>query len=88
MTTWLDASPLFRQFTGDDPLGRGAAVRNRRTDTLAPRTRTADRVVKSICPCCARFGVFNAGMAGAEDPRCTVEPQRERLRAGQAAGPG
>jgi formate-dependent nitrite reductase membrane component NrfD len=28
-----------------------------------------------------RFGVFAAGMASAEDPRYTVEPQRERMRA-------
>jgi DMSO reductase anchor subunit len=28
-----------------------------------------------------RFGLFEAGMASARDPRYTVEPQRERLRA-------
>ncbi|MDE3205312.1 MAG: polysulfide reductase, partial [Acidobacteriota bacterium] len=28
-----------------------------------------------------RFGVFQAGMQSAEDPRYTVEPQRERLAA-------
>ncbi|MYR63689.1 polysulfide reductase, partial [Streptomyces sp. SID625] len=28
-----------------------------------------------------RFGVFHAGVASAEDPRYTVVPQRERLRA-------
>jgi hypothetical protein len=27
-----------------------------------------------------RFGIFEAGMASADDPRYTVEPQRERLR--------
>jgi hypothetical protein len=27
-----------------------------------------------------RLGIFQAGMASAEDPRYTVEPQRERLR--------
>ncbi|MGW4319604.1 NrfD/PsrC family molybdoenzyme membrane anchor subunit [Streptomyces sp. NPDC004684] len=29
-----------------------------------------------------RFGVFHAGVASAEDPKYTVVPQRERLRAG------
>ena len=27
-----------------------------------------------------RFGIFNAGMASARDPRYTVEPQRDRAR--------
>lgn len=32
-----------------------------------------------------RFGVFEAGMASARDPKYVVVPQRERLEAGQAA---
>ncbi len=35
---------------------------------------------------CLRFGVFEAGMASARDPRYTVEPQRQRVKRGQAAG--
>jgi formate dehydrogenase major subunit len=50
--TWL-GWPVFRQLTGGDHLGRGAAARSRRTDELEPRTRDADRVVKSVCPYCA-----------------------------------
>jgi formate dehydrogenase major subunit len=45
--------PVLRQLTGDDPLGRGAAATSPRTRAIAPRTRTADRVVDSICPYCA-----------------------------------
>jgi formate dehydrogenase major subunit len=45
--------PVLRQLTGPDPLGRGAAVRSARTEAITPRTKTADRVVKSICPYCA-----------------------------------
>ncbi len=45
--------PVFRQLTGDDPLGRGSAVRSPRTDALTPRTATADRVARSVCPYCA-----------------------------------
>jgi len=50
--TFLDW-PVVRQLTGADPLGRGAAVQSARTKALTPRTTTADRVVKSVCPYCA-----------------------------------
>ena len=33
-----------------------------------------------------RFGVFEAGLASAEDPRYTIEPQKNRLAARRAAG--
>ncbi|UXM93569.1 NrfD/PsrC family molybdoenzyme membrane anchor subunit [Paenarthrobacter sp. JL.01a] len=33
-----------------------------------------------------RFGVFEAGMASARDPRYTIEPQKKRLAARRAAG--
>ena len=35
---------------------------------------------------CTRFGVFEAGMVSAIDPKYTVEPQRERLEQRRAAG--
>jgi formate dehydrogenase major subunit len=41
-----------RQLTRD-PLALAAAARSRRSQELTPRTRTADRVVQSICPYCA-----------------------------------
>jgi formate dehydrogenase major subunit len=44
--------PVLRQLDGD-PLGLGRAVRSERQATLRPRTRDAQRVVKSICPYCA-----------------------------------
>src|SRR3954469_23764815 len=44
--------PLLRQLTVD-PLGLGKAAKSRRSEQLEPRTKTADRVVKSICPFCA-----------------------------------
>src|SRR5947209_16694785 len=44
--------PVLRQLTGKDRTGRGAAARTRHTDELLPRTYTADKVVKSICPYC------------------------------------
>ncbi|MBO2453410.1 molybdopterin-dependent oxidoreductase [Actinomadura barringtoniae] len=51
--SWLQGWPVYRQFTGDDPLGRGEAAKSARTAALRARTATADRVVKSVCPYCA-----------------------------------
>jgi formate dehydrogenase major subunit len=45
--------PVYRQITGADRRGLGAAASSRRTRELTPRTATADRVVKSVCPYCA-----------------------------------
>lgn len=45
--------PLLRQIaTGDWTALNGPAISSR-TRSLGPRTRTADRVVKSVCPYCA-----------------------------------
>ena len=44
--------PLWRQLRGD-PLGLGRAARSPRSEQLKPRTVTADKVVRSICPFCA-----------------------------------
>jgi len=52
MTTFLNW-PVLRQLSGTDVLGRGKAARSRRTDELTPRTATADRVARSVCPYCA-----------------------------------
>jgi hypothetical protein len=30
---------------------------------------------------CTRFGIFHAGVASAEDPRHTIQPQRARVDA-------
>ncbi|MBI0312457.1 dehydrogenase [Streptomyces javensis] len=50
--TWIASWPVYRQLTGTDPLGRGAAATGAGARPTA-RTATADRVVKSICPYCA-----------------------------------
>src|SRR4051812_30253321 len=44
--------PLLRQLPRD-PLALGSAAKSATSDELVPRTRTADRVVKSVCPYCA-----------------------------------
>jgi formate dehydrogenase major subunit len=51
--TWLGEWPVYRQLTGADATGHGAAVKSSQTTAWQPRTATADRVVKSVCPYCA-----------------------------------
>lgn len=51
--TWIESWPVYRQLTGEDPTGRGAAAKSPRSEELRPRTEDADRVVKSVCPYCA-----------------------------------
>jgi formate dehydrogenase major subunit len=51
--TWIEGWPVYRQLTGDDPLGRGPAAKSTTSEQLRPRVATADRVVKSVCPFCA-----------------------------------
>jgi formate dehydrogenase major subunit len=45
--------PVVRQLTGADALGRGPAAQSPRSASLTPRTQTADKIVKSVCPYCA-----------------------------------
>ena len=51
--TWIEGWPVYRQLTGADSLGRGAAAKSRRSAELTPRTETADTVARSVCPYCA-----------------------------------
>ena len=51
--TFIEGWPVYRQLTGTDPLGRGAAAKSGRSARLEPRTGSADKVVKSVCPYCA-----------------------------------
>ncbi len=51
--TWIGSWPVYRQLTGPDRLGLGAATKSAHTSQLQPRTATADKVVRSVCPYCA-----------------------------------
>jgi formate dehydrogenase major subunit len=51
--TWIGDWPVYRQLTGEDALGRGAAAKSRHTAHHQPRVATADKMVKSVCPYCA-----------------------------------
>jgi formate dehydrogenase major subunit len=44
---------LLRQLLTQDRLGMGEAARSPASERMAPRTRSADRVARSICPYCA-----------------------------------
>jgi formate dehydrogenase major subunit len=49
---FLESWPVYRQLTGTDPLGRGAAAMSPRSAARIARTQTAT-VTKSVCPYCA-----------------------------------
>jgi len=51
--SWIGSWPVYRQVTGPDRLGRGAAVRSAVTADRLPRTDRADAVARSVCPYCA-----------------------------------
>jgi formate dehydrogenase major subunit len=50
---WMDAWPLARQFRDGDLFALGGTSASDRSAHLEPRTRHADRIVKSVCPYCA-----------------------------------
>ena len=45
--TFIEGWPVYRQLTGADPLGRGAAVKSKRSGEIEARTGTADSVARS-----------------------------------------
>ena len=51
--TFIEGWPVYRQLTGQDTLGRGAAAMSPHSATLQPRVARASKVVKSVCPYCA-----------------------------------
>jgi formate dehydrogenase major subunit len=44
---------LLKQITSGDLLALGKAAKSRHSEELTARTKTADRVVQSVCPYCA-----------------------------------
>ena len=49
----LSRWPLLRQIARGDVTALGSTALSERSEELQPRTRSADRVVRSICPYCA-----------------------------------
>ncbi len=60
--------PVIRQIRAGDPKGLGETARSRRSLTLIPRTATADRTVRSVCPYC---GVGCGQLVYVKDDRIT-----------------
>ncbi|MFI6244537.1 hypothetical protein ACIBEF_32410, partial [Micromonospora sp. NPDC050795] len=53
LRTFIEGWPVYRQLTGTDPLGRGAAAKSDGSRALIARTGDADSVARSVCPYCA-----------------------------------
>src|SRR5512133_3777114 len=49
----LSEWPVLRQLRAGDASGRGATAASERSRELRPRTESADRVARSVCPYCA-----------------------------------
>jgi formate dehydrogenase major subunit len=62
--TWIEGWPVYRQATGRDRLGLGAAAKSGATQRHQPRVAEADKVVKSVCPYCAVGCGQNVYVAG------------------------
>jgi polysulfide reductase-like protein len=62
--------------------GQVLAVAGNATAVLGRGSRTAGAAAGAtllVASACTRLGIFHAGVASAQDPRYTVQPQRERL---------
>src|ERR1039457_1278520 len=51
--TWIGSWPVYRQLTGQDRLGLGAATPTARSDGRRPRAEGAGQTVKTFSPFCA-----------------------------------
>ena len=74
MRTWIEGWPVYRQLTGPDKLGLGAATKSGPTSRHQPRVATADKVVKSICPYCAVGCGQNVYVAGEKVTQIEGDP--------------
>jgi formate dehydrogenase major subunit len=69
--------PVYRQLTGTDRRGLGAAAKSDRPRVA--RTTTADKVVKSICPYCAVGCGQNVYVADERGGSGGTDPPRKRV---------
>ena len=74
MRTWIEGWPVYRQLTGPDKLGLGAATKSGPTSRHQPRVATADKVVKSVCPYCAVGCGQNVYVAGEKVTQIEGDP--------------
>ena len=74
MRTWIEGWPVYRQLTGPDKLGLGAATKSGPTSRHQPRVAMADKVVKSVCPYCAVGCGQNVYVAGGKVTQIEGDP--------------
>ncbi len=83
--TWIGSWPVYRQLTGTDRLGLGAAAKS--DHPRVARTSTADAVVKSVCPYCAVGCAQNVYVADSPGGSGGTDPPREREGSGGSHPP-
>ena len=76
---WVQRWPAYRQATGKDRLGLGAAAKSAKTQRITPRTKTADKVVKSVCPYCAVGCGQNVYVAKEQGGSGGTHPPRQKV---------
>ena len=75
--TWIGSWPAYRQLTGTDRLGLGAAAKS--DHPRVARTSTADAVVKSVCPYCAVGCAQNVYVADSPGGSGGTDPPRKKV---------
>jgi formate-dependent nitrite reductase membrane component NrfD len=76
-----DSSKLLKASTVLSAAGAAGAVAGSRSRPV----RIAAGLALMAASACTRFGIFRAGIASAQDPRATIEPQRHRQGSAEGA---
>ena len=83
--SWIGSWPVYRQLTGTDRRGLGAAAKS--GHSRQARTSTADAVVKSVCPYCAVGCGQNVYVSDSRGGSGGRHPPREREGSGGSHPP-
>jgi formate dehydrogenase major subunit len=75
--SWIGSWPVYRQLTGTDRRGLGAAAKS--GHSRQARTSTADAVVKSVCPYCAVGCGQNVYVADSRGESGGTDPPRRKV---------
>jgi formate dehydrogenase major subunit len=75
--SWIGSWPVYRQLTGTDRRGLGAAAKS--GHSRQARTSTADAVVKSVCPYCAVGCGQNVYVADSRGGSGGTDPPRRKV---------
>ena len=75
--SWIGSWPVYRQLTGTDRLGLGAAAKS--GQSRQARTSAADAMVKSVCPYCAVGCGQNVYVADSRGGSGGTDPPRKKV---------